>query len=130
MKSLKEQIAVMQAADSGKEIQFMTKGGCLWVDCENPQFDWFSQDYRVKPATPDRIDWSAVKPEFRYMARDEDGKIFVFTIKPTIGKEQWNNFDKNGNIGIAIQVDRILSSCTPGDADWTESLVSREGEEA
>lgn len=130
MKSLKEQIAVMQAADSGKAIQFMTKGGCLWVDCENPQFDWFSQDYRVKPATTDRIDWGAVKPEFRYMARDEDGKVFVFTMKPTRNDEQWMNCDKNGNMGIAIQVDRVLSSCIPGGADWTESLVSREGEEA
>lgn len=130
MKSLKEQIAVMQAADSGKAIQFRSKVGALWIDCENPKFDWFSQEYRVKPATPDRIDWSAVKPEFRYMARDEDGKIFVFTLKPTRDDDQWKNCDKNGNMGVAIQVDRVLSSCIPGDADWTESLVSREGEEA
>lgn len=128
MKSLKEKISVMQAADSGKAIQYKPHGGMVWIDCNKPVFDWFSQDYRVKPATPDYIDWSAVKSEFKHMARDEDGKAFVFTIKPTVGFKQWNNVDESGNIGIAIQVDRLISSYAAGDSEWTESLVSREGE--
>jgi hypothetical protein len=45
--STKEMIAVMQAFDDGKVIQFKGDLG-TWQDC-NPSWNWSEYEYRVKP---------------------------------------------------------------------------------
>ena len=47
----KEKIAVMQAFDEGKPIEFKTvsQDDTYWRIIENPKWDWLSWDYRVKP---------------------------------------------------------------------------------
>lgn len=49
-KSLKEQMAVMQAADEGKEIEVrdVDHPDC-WLPLHNTRFNWAKYDYRVKP---------------------------------------------------------------------------------
>jgi len=51
---LKYQIAVMQAAADGKEIQRGPGRSSTgpWVDADNPAWDWSMLDYRVKPREP------------------------------------------------------------------------------
>ena len=45
-----EKIAVMQAYVEGKKIQVRSCGYDLWRDCiYEPDWDWVSCDYRVKP---------------------------------------------------------------------------------
>ena len=51
MKSLKEKIKVMQAADDGKEIERYIGGDIGWYTPNNPKeinYDWTNQDYRIK----------------------------------------------------------------------------------
>lgn len=43
----KEKIAVMQAYEDGKTIQFYSYGE--WEDIDVPAWNWASVDYRVKP---------------------------------------------------------------------------------
>lgn len=51
MKSLKEKIEVMQAADDGKEIEYQNDARGSWhgFDGELPLWNWGSTDYRTKP---------------------------------------------------------------------------------
>ena len=46
--TLREQIAVMQQYDCGKDIQVMLDS-TVWIDTKNPSFNWHSYKYRVKP---------------------------------------------------------------------------------
>ena len=45
--TLKEQIAVMQQYDCGKDVQVLLDAG--WTDTKNPSFNWHSHEYRIKP---------------------------------------------------------------------------------
>lgn len=49
-KTLAEKIAVMQAAERGEEIEtkFQDDKG-IWIKVANPLWDWYNNDYRVKP---------------------------------------------------------------------------------
>jgi len=53
MKTTQEKIEVMQAAVRGETIEFRPLRGTIlntWVDAkENPNWDWYNLDYRVKP---------------------------------------------------------------------------------
>ena len=66
MKTLAEQIAVMQAALDGAEIESIGIGfQCSrdrWVTGPGTEFNWSDCDYRVKP-----------KPLVRYVVRYSDG---------------------------------------------------------
>ena len=51
MKTTKEMIAVMQAFENGAEIEcalncYVNK---KWDDTKNPKWDWYENDYRIKP---------------------------------------------------------------------------------
>ena len=52
-------IAVMQAAKEGKTIQFRVLDSSdidvRWRDAHAPSWDWYTFDYRVKPAAPRRV---------------------------------------------------------------------------
>lgn len=54
MKTLKEKIEVMQAADKGAPIDKASRHNPhRWVElAECPAFNWVSFDYRVRPAKP------------------------------------------------------------------------------
>lgn len=51
MKTLREQIEVMEAFERGEKIQANNKLGNFeyWKDVKNPIWDWHCYDYRVKP---------------------------------------------------------------------------------
>ena len=38
----------MEAYADGKKVQKQDING-LWIDCDNPMFDWVSFNYRIKP---------------------------------------------------------------------------------
>lgn len=48
-----EMIAVMQAYEEGKEIEFRSKGSNVW-HCTNPEWNWAESEYRVKPEIKNR----------------------------------------------------------------------------
>ena len=48
--NIHEQIAVMQAFANGKEIECLLKHVVMdWDTIKNPQWNWASCDYRIKP---------------------------------------------------------------------------------
>ena len=51
MKSTAEKIAIMQAFLDGKKIEVRTSPDRGWreIDTVNPHWDWYGQDYRIKP---------------------------------------------------------------------------------
>jgi hypothetical protein len=50
MKTLEEKIKVMQHAADGGEVQVYLFG--RWYDILKPEFNWFTNDYRIKPEDP------------------------------------------------------------------------------
>lgn len=65
IKTLKEQMAVMQAADEGKEIEVDPKNGYGWLPLQCLEFNWAKYDYRVKPETQN-IELDNPKSAFPY----------------------------------------------------------------
>ena len=62
----KEAIKVMQAYVDGKAIQYRDIS-LNWVDCgDNPKWQWFLTDYRIKP-----------EPREFTLGLDEDGCIVI-----------------------------------------------------
>jgi len=47
--TLDEQIAVMQAFNEGKEIEYAHRGVGKYLPCLEPLWNWAAFDYRVKP---------------------------------------------------------------------------------
>lgn len=45
----KEMIAVMQAYEDGKAIEFRDRHSGEWGECSIPLWDWHAFDYRIKP---------------------------------------------------------------------------------
>jgi len=81
--------------------------------------------YRV-PGRPDEIDWSAVHPDYNYMARDENGEVWLHLEKPSKHSDCWVS---GGGLWIIqnISVDCVFSSYKNNGLPWDQSLVMRPG---
>ena len=55
MKSLKEQIEVMQHFLNGGDIETKLKSDKVWFYASSPTWDWYSNDYRIKEKQKDKI---------------------------------------------------------------------------
>src|SRR5690606_17810206 len=84
----KRMIEVMQAYVDGYAIET-----CYGI-VDNPSWEWDSSyKYRIAK-TPDTINWDHVAPEFKYMARDENGIPFLYRNRPSIKDlDQWVDLD-------------------------------------
>ena len=63
MKTTAEIIAVMQAHEDGKEIEYRNGYYPTWKRTPNPLWDWSTTDYRVKPE-PEYIPFTFEDAEF------------------------------------------------------------------
>jgi len=113
----KHLIEVMQAYVDGHPVESMTEYSA-WQINPNPLWDFSLANYRIAK-TPDTINWDHVAPEFKYMARDEDGTVFLYEVKP----ERLRGYWRNGYKALAIS----HSSYRRGTCDWKDSLVIRPG---
>lgn len=116
----KQMIAVMQAYVDGKPIECFSLASlsAAWQNVSDPIWSWFSNDYRIS-TTPDSIDWSHVAPEWKFMARDESGNVFLYGSYPRRCGNYWGD-----HTSIFIQA-KYFSSYRRGTCDWKESLVRR-----
>ena len=48
MKTIQEQMEVMQHFANGGEVETTDFDSIYWVEVKSPQWDWFNQDYRIK----------------------------------------------------------------------------------
>ena len=71
-----------------------------------------------EPKAKPSIDWSHVAPQFRYLARDNGGAVYVYVNRPEQKCDYW-----------AAQADMAdaygFASYQPGDCDWDDSLIDR-----
>ena len=87
---------------------------------EKGSINWMGyRIYRVVQPKPDTINWDHVHPDFKYMARDKSGSVFLFQHKP-----------KTGNVAWAVSYGKCCntkahSSVVVGDIEWTNSLIER-----
>ena len=75
--------------------------------------------YRVQlPVTKPSIDWSQIKPKYKWLARDSNGAPHVFAHEPECLVDQWDAHS------AFARVDSLVSYAL-GDCDWKDSLVER-----
>lgn len=74
------------------------------------------------PAAPDSINWSHVTPEWKWMARDENGNIWLYSEKPECGI--WHDKEWSCDDGNYIEAKHFVS-LIPGTTLWQSSLVER-----
>ena len=117
----KQKMEVMQAYLDGRPIEVnLGDGWELWLPLSEPIWTWGTNEYRIAK-TPDSIDWNHVAERFKYMARDKDGRVYLYTHKPWAGNSGWaSNMTYSG----VIYAD-VYSSLKVGDVDWQDSLVER-----
>ena len=73
---------------------------------------------KTKPS----IDWSHVSPEYKWLARDEDGLSYLYIEKPECGKSMWKIMTMVTKDCIEIKGYKSYKS---GTCDWKDSLVER-----
>ena len=115
----KRMIEVMQAYVDGEEIECETWPG--FYEAVNKPI-WNIHNYRIAK-TPDTINWDHVAPEFKYMARDEDGRAWLYQNEPILSEEfsQWEDE------AVCCSNSAAHSSYRRGTVDWKDSLVIRPG---
>lgn len=92
-----------------------------WELVTNPE--WFGHTvYRAVKTAPTKpsIDWSHVAPQFKWLAQDSDGTMWLCAEKPTPQPTYWFVFGDD-----AIESARAVASAKPGTCDWKDSLVQR-----
>ena len=109
--------AALKAHGGPYEI-YCTDGN--WVHW-GPPFFYFGTTYRVKPQplTKPSIDWSAVAPEYKWLARDKSGNGHLYRYKPEIREKFWTYC-----IGGCLSA-KFFASYHHGTCDWKDSLVER-----
>lgn len=91
--------------------------GAYWATKPDGSFDG-SKTYRARALVPDTIDWSHVAPEWKFMARDESGQVFLYDEKPEPDPEGWHT---HGTWETAT----VFASYKRGTVAWQDSLVKR-----
>ena len=121
---LREAAEVMFAAADGVTIEVRARASlsCApeWHTLigEN-YFNWAAFCYRIKPTTPDTIDWSHVAPDCNWVARDLDGSVSLFTSRPEPYSNHWD-----ARQGAAADAN-AFASYKRGTCDWKDSLAER-----
>lgn len=114
----RRKIEIMQAYVDGKPIECrIPPSGEFFISHSSPCWAWDVHDYRIA-TIPDSIDWSHVAPEWKYMARDRSGSVYLYSKKPDIKGSCW---DAMGDYLLAEN----FASFKQGTVDWENSLVIR-----
>ena len=106
---------------SGETIMYWSVYYGTWDVVQTPTWQKDSV-YRVKPKpiVPDSIDWSHVSPEFKYMARDCDGLVYLFTQMPG-----YNAMTRTWHAGGGATNAKCFASYKQGNVSWKDSIVVR-----
>lgn len=107
-------------AHGGPYERYSCEAGEGFFDCQSPLWLQYVV-YRVKsqPLTKPSIDWSHVAPEFKWLARDQNGSGYIYRYAPEIREKFWTY-----RIGGCLSA-KFFASYRPGTCDWRDSLVER-----
>lgn len=116
---------------------------CAHIDMLNIHGSWISDNYerphsefiygytyraRPAPLVPDSIDWSHVAPEWKFMARDEDGTPWTFKEKPKADHHPIGGSWEEQSKGSLLECKGSawnFASYKRGTVAWQDSLVER-----
>ena len=119
-KRTEQQIDVMLAYINGKRIECrIANPPGKWHFVDHPMWAWQMCEYREYVGRPDSIDWSAVGKEYNWLARDSDGRAYLFSSTPAKDCTMWRS--TGGNFIKAS----AFSSYVRGNTAWDASLVIR-----
>lgn len=106
----------------GHRIEVLRHSRWEWASV--PQ--WFSDAvYRVviPPPVPLSVDWAAIDTQWKYVARDADGRVYAFSDKPVqSGDGSWRHQTSTGK---HAQIDGVLASLVVGTEDWHKAIIER-----
>ena len=89
----KELLPIIEAYANGAEIELWVDRGSgegYWQYIKLPNWNSFCE-YRIKPTKPS-IDWSHVHPDFKWLAFDDNGDVYLYTKEPKKGELRWDCF--------------------------------------
>ena len=93
-----------------------------WSYFESGRLEWSNYIIRKKPVplTKPDIPWDAIKDEYKWVARDRSGAIWVYEEEPKSRSfaGEWGGSGRTTLLGSAVRMD-------PGTCDWKDSLVER-----
>lgn len=116
--SIDERVALFRAHLEGAQIELFEASG-EWEPIDRPA--WRADNcYRIAPDTPDQIDWSHVAPVWRFMARDADGRAFLWLTRPEKALCNWGD----AAFSDIVSAD-AFASYRRGTVAWSESIVER-----
>lgn len=119
MGNIAYKIEVMRAYEEGKDIQICERARpYFWMDCPDPQWNWEDYNYQIRKFKPS-IDWDQVSKEYRYLAQDRDGSLWLFEDMP------YYRYDRCWVAESHCDSAKPFASATPGTCDWKDSLVTR-----
>lgn len=110
---MKELLPIIQAYCDGAEVEVKNSDN-KWNSCKDPYFYWYLE-YRIKQ-TPDTIDWSHVHKDYKFMARNMNGRAYFHTQRPD---KKANRFNSMHSAAVS------QSSYKQGTVSWEDSLVER-----
>lgn len=120
--TIREMIEVMEAAANGRAIEHKThsSGSTRWNPVVSPNWNWGTYLYRVKQEAHDAVPWPALDDQIKYVARDEDGSFWGFTIRPKAPDSEhgWTCTGEN------ISLDGVVK-CKAGPRGWRDTLQER-----
>ena len=113
--------ALVRAQVAGKRIQYADPRSLVFVDIGSRPAWSPKLVYRIapEPLIPDSINWEHVAPEFKWMARDEDGRAYMFREEPRLERNEWVS-SPAGSLAVSF------ASYRRGTVDWRDSLVRRQ----
>lgn len=118
MKARKHAELIKQWADDDSlEIEVRIQDSDDWAVICGPSWGG-ACEYRIKPTKPS-IDWSHIADEYKWLAVDECGHVYVYDTEPFVFDDYWKIKD-----GLAERC-TILKSFKAGTCDWKDSLVKR-----
>ena len=94
----------------------MPSNGGWYFNSRNLDREIEMNKYRIKITYPS-IDWSQVSEKYQCLARDEDGKVYLYENKPELKDSVWFSFTAYSA--------SAFKSLEVGNCHWTESLVER-----
>jgi len=110
--------AILELAE---RVEALEKENSQWMRdaIDNEILAGLSMRFEAKKTKPS-IDWSHVSPEYKWLARDEDGLSYLYIEKPECGKSMWMVMVTKDCIEI-----KGFKSYKAGTCDWKDSLVER-----
>lgn len=118
-----KRIKIMQHFVDGGEVESRRHVGRLsWGDDDDPYWDWFDMEYRIKETKDQFTDWSVLPPEYKWIARNRTGDAWAGTEPPrlSLATQYW----RWGGTKHLISVD-MLTVFKRGTCDWQDSLIER-----